>query len=567
MVATVDENGNDLGNLALTTGSLTFRDLKSTDYRQDMSGGITSSTGVNAGEIDSTYNSTTLRYLNTSSYSKDKTLATLGQGEISIADDSDLTALNRDTQNTSRDLFDVDRQQGNVDITLDHRLLTKDGWKEIQEDAETVNEVIGNVANTIGLNHVTQYLYDIDDPFISALMRDNAEKTLDTLIEQGVDPKVAKALLTNPEFYNTVGSILTNGELVEAGEGLEVQRFLNKPGEELDLLLTSERTSFQKVLLGFDEAQDFVSDLPVEQAEAAMLAMSLLTGGVVKTAIDLAKDAVVDTAIGDEIREFQHDVAKEIASSANHLDINSYEFMLDYENGEGFSTSLQEGAEFGLAVFGVGVGLGVAGKSGLGDQGDRPDLVHSEKQDIDGLDGIYVEESGSSLATGGIFSPSQPIDSSGELIRRKNDRGSIQIQPNGSVTCGQHSCGMVLNTKGDPVVVEDLIRTHPVTSSAGTTMPDLQRLLKDNGVSSVVRTRRKVSDLQKMTSNGRPSIVMVRSGPSTNHFVVVDGVTTRGGQRVVAIRDPAGKPNGGVYYESVESFENRFTGNVIQIRE
>ncbi|WP_330961317.1 hypothetical protein [Photobacterium sp. 53610] len=118
MIATVDENGNDLGNLALTTGSLTFRDLNNTDYRQDMSGGLTSSVGL-SGSINWTKNTTTLQYKNTSSYSKDKTLATLGQGEISIADDSDLTALNRDTQNTNRDLFDVDRQQGNVDVTLD----------------------------------------------------------------------------------------------------------------------------------------------------------------------------------------------------------------------------------------------------------------------------------------------------------------------------------------------------------------------------------------------------------------------------------------------------------------
>ncbi|WP_442970189.1 cysteine peptidase family C39 domain-containing protein [Roseibium sp. FZY0029] len=143
----------------------------------------------------------------------------------------------------------------------------------------------------------------------------------------------------------------------------------------------------------------------------------------------------------------------------------------------------------------------------------------------------------------------------------------MQVQPNRSVTCGQHSCGMVLNTQGNPVAVDDLIRTHPVTSSAGTTVPDLQRLLRDNGVSSVVRTRRSVSDLESMTAGGRPSIAMVRTGPNTNHYVVVDGVTTRSGQRVVAVRDPAGGPNGGVYYETVSSFEGRFTGNAIQIRD
>ncbi|KDM90062.1 hemagglutinin repeat-containing protein [Photobacterium galatheae] len=155
LVATVDENGNDLGHLALATGSLTFRDLNNTDYRQDMSGGLTSSAGL-LGGLDFTKNSTRLQYKNTSSYSKDKTLATLGLGEISIADDSDLTALNRDTQSTSRDLFDVDRQQGNVDVTLDHRLLTEDGRKEIQEDVKRngifADAVVDTVQNeSIGL--------------------------------------------------------------------------------------------------------------------------------------------------------------------------------------------------------------------------------------------------------------------------------------------------------------------------------------------------------------------------------------------------------------------------------
>ncbi|WP_311567300.1 two-partner secretion domain-containing protein [Photobacterium arenosum] len=136
LIATVDGNGNDLGNLALTTGSLTFRDLNNTDYRQDQSAGLTTSVGVQQGGIDSTYNSSNLQYTNTSSYSKDKTLATLGQGEITLSDDSDLTALNRDTSNTSRDLFEVDRQQGNVDVTLDHRLLTEEGRHNIAEDVK-----------------------------------------------------------------------------------------------------------------------------------------------------------------------------------------------------------------------------------------------------------------------------------------------------------------------------------------------------------------------------------------------------------------------------------------------
>jgi hypothetical protein len=167
---------------------------------------------------------------------------------------------------------------------------------------------------------------------------------------------------------------------------------------------------------------------------------------------------------------------------------------------------------------------------------------------------------------GDRFRPQQPLDANGNPIIRTNDRGSVQIQPNGSVTCGQHSCGMVLNTQGNPVAVDDLIRSHPPNVPGEGSTPDhLQRLLRDNGINSVYRPSASIDALSRWTSQGRPAIATVRTGPDTYHAVVVDGVTMRGGQRVVAIRDPAGRPNGGVYYETVSSFRNRFTGDVIRI--
>ena len=62
----------------------------------------------------------------------------------------------------------------------------------------------------------------------------------------------------------------------------------------------------------------------------------------------------------------------------------------------------------------------------------------------------------------GAFRPTQPLGSDGAAIIRTNNRGSeVLIQPNGSVTCGQHACGMVLNTRGQTVAVDDLIASHP----------------------------------------------------------------------------------------------------------
>ncbi|WCE32067.1 two-partner secretion domain-containing protein [Vibrio sp. SCSIO 43137] len=143
LVATVDGEGKDQGNLNLTTDTLTYVDLTNTDYNQSRSMGVNTSVGVNGGKIDATNNSTSLQYKNTSGYNKSKTLATVGKGNLTIKDSEnsdDTSSLNRDTEHTEKDLFTVDRKQGDIDVTVDHRLLTEEGRKAIAKDVETTHE-------------------------------------------------------------------------------------------------------------------------------------------------------------------------------------------------------------------------------------------------------------------------------------------------------------------------------------------------------------------------------------------------------------------------------------------
>jgi len=79
LVATLDSEGKDQGNLNLTTDTLTYVDQTNTDYNQNRSMGVNTSVGINGGEIDATNNSTSLQYKNTSGYSKSKTLATISR--------------------------------------------------------------------------------------------------------------------------------------------------------------------------------------------------------------------------------------------------------------------------------------------------------------------------------------------------------------------------------------------------------------------------------------------------------------------------------------------------------
>lgn len=157
-IATLDENGNDSGKLALNTGSLTFTDLSDTHYSSSNNNGVNTSVGINGTDIDATNNSSTINIHNGSSYSKDKTLATLGQGDITVngqTETGDGTVLapelNRDLNNQDKELFAVDRQQGNVDVTVDHRLLTEDGREQIAKELKESGQNTQIIANEVAV--------------------------------------------------------------------------------------------------------------------------------------------------------------------------------------------------------------------------------------------------------------------------------------------------------------------------------------------------------------------------------------------------------------------------------
>lgn len=146
-----------------------------------------------------------------------------------------------------------------------------------------------------------------------------------------------------------------------------------------------------------------------------------------------------------------------------------------------------------------------------------------------------------------------------DAIPRGGDRLVVNQGP--VPTCGHNSCGMVLNTLGKEVDVGTLIQKLP-PSEKGIFAQDVASLMKSEGVPASAFGSRNVSDLARYTSNGTPVVVRVvdkTTGSGFSHFVVVDGVTTRNGISVVAIRDPHGKQ----YFSPVSTFERNFSGEVV----
>ncbi|MFP6473485.1 DUF637 domain-containing protein, partial [Pseudomonas aeruginosa] len=127
-----------------------------------------------------------------------------------------------------------------------------------------------------------------------------------------------------------------------------------------------------------------------------------------------------------------------------------------------------------------------------------------------------------------------------DAIPRNGDR--LVVSQGAAPTCGHNSCGMVLNTLGKEVDVGVLVqKVKP--SAGGIYAQDVADLMKSEGIPASAFGNRNVADLTRYTSNGTPVVVRIadKTGDSDfSHFVVVDGVTTRNGVSVVAIRDPHG---------------------------
>ncbi|SUX24808.1 Peptidase C39 family [Cardiobacterium valvarum] len=111
----------------------------------------------------------------------------------------------------------------------------------------------------------------------------------------------------------------------------------------------------------------------------------------------------------------------------------------------------------------------------------------------------------------------------------KPDRPVVNQGPH--PTCGHNCAHMVLKTKNKSVAVNELIHQIP-PSPKGISSYKVEALLKNNGVKAQAVSRRKLDDIVRYTKTGNPVIVRIKN-KDFSHFIVVDGVTTRGGPKLL----------------------------------
>ncbi|TCW85647.1 cell surface protein [Burkholderia sp. SRS-46] len=171
---------------------------------------------------------------------------------------------------------------------------------------------------------------------------------------------------------------------------------------------------------------------------------------------------------------------------------------------------------------------------------------------------------GSAMPAGTGAAPAGSLASETNSVARNGDRLVLDqryVSNIGDVACGPTSCAMIMNDRGQWVNITQLAKDSGLILGEGTNVVGLTKALQNNGLSSARwRLNATVDDLAAATSNGNAAIARVTLGNGEGHFVVVDGVTTRLGQSVVAVRDPG---TGMQYFVPSNEFSKKFSGQVV----
>jgi len=169
LIANIDGNGVDGGNLSISTGSLSYRDIEEQDHywRENNSFGVSNLAfgrrdnnvpSGSSGQAGNYYPRGSLSIGESNEgYEKERiTRATLGNGSItiggeSISDDSVLiTGLNRDIDKSQEVTKDIKTGGSSYSLDVDLRLLSEEGREDIVNDFAATRDGALDLKNNAG---------------------------------------------------------------------------------------------------------------------------------------------------------------------------------------------------------------------------------------------------------------------------------------------------------------------------------------------------------------------------------------------------------------------------------
>ena len=305
----------DNHNLNLKTNTLSYENLSNTSYAK----GTNFSIGANyiledKNNKDSKSNNnqedkfTGLKSIDLSnhrnlSYSLSKNLATLGSGNIEIADkdsSDDLTRLNRDTTKLTKDLVNTSISS-NVDGSMDLRVLTADGREQIKSE----------------IKHIIDKLDDFNR-FVKDKISDELTNEQKEQIEQiGLENSILQALKKEGVSDEKINLLLNDENVRRLISDYENRNNANTPKSNNEIILKGIEVIAQKDLQdylvdGAEAINSMVKIVGEEKAATAILITQFATQGIVKTSVSMLMEKGKDTLFGGVKDKISNYISKDL---------------------------------------------------------------------------------------------------------------------------------------------------------------------------------------------------------------------------------------------------------------
>jgi len=385
-----DNSSSGTGTLNLATDELVINNLQDKDHSESEGFDVSGSSG-----------STTVGLTSNGHKTEQDTLATLGGGNITKKDGSEHDAevvdgINSDLNNSQ--VITKDQQTGGLDatVTVDHRLLSGDGLKDIAEDFEETEQMVldgieaikntpiyqeAEVQLSVALNGLSDDQADIaNDVF------EDPQGALDTIIEAGIrtgdfGSEEAIEVLSNPEAMALLSDLqlIQNGDINLGSETEVTTGSIEVGGENVEVTGGYQSTALDLMHTAADAQQSLnaVAEQLGVDPETVMKVLTYTTMIATGRGPQVIVSEVSERTTGEMINAAANGAGTQLAASIHGTDSTTLEAVTSEE----FVNSAPEGQEHGYALlqselatteagaqFLMGMALGaVGGKNGSND--------------------------------------------------------------------------------------------------------------------------------------------------------------------------------------------------------
>lgn len=265
LIANIDKDGKDAGNLDIKAGSIETKDIYNRDNNSETGFGFSTSTGSdpkgsNDGHPDGTKSVTVT---DKGSEKEGITHSTIGQGNIEIADGSDISGINRDINKT--ETITKDEITGALDATvkIDNRVLGL-----VVGDTSGVNDIVNDIKNLP--NNIQMVIKDISS--MPEQVRDAAVNAYKEVVkeEKGFTPE-----RVNEYSPEEITNMLKNGTLLQIEEEEEEEEL--KFDKNNPIIGVSGKTD-RKYTVGNDGKVYDITDDYIEKNYVTEEVIAVVTG-------------------------------------------------------------------------------------------------------------------------------------------------------------------------------------------------------------------------------------------------------------------------------------------------